>query len=143
MLNGYHWLLSKPVISEPRFKWAVDITLSLIVLGNLYRNQDQQEKAESSYRGALKLWEEHWPMHPRTALSLSFLGRLYRDQKRYEDARLLFERAMYITEHTWGPESKDFAGTLEDYAVTLRELKRDEEAATYENRARIIRTKHD
>lgn len=140
--NGYEALVSKPVVREPLIRWGEEMSYVLVLLGNVYRRHDQNEKAEGSCKDALKLWEDHWPEHQNTALPLTMLGRLYRDQKRFEDASRLFQRAMDILEKVYGPEHEYVATALEDYALVLKDLRRDSEASQVESRAKAIRAKH-
>ena len=60
---------------------------------------------------------------------------------RYAEAEPLYQRALAILEKALGPEHPHLATGLENYAVLLRAIGRQEEAATMEARAQVIRTK--
>jgi tetratricopeptide (TPR) repeat protein len=75
------------------------------------------------------------------AQSLNNLALLYRVQGQYGKAEPLYQRALAIWEKALGPEHPHLATGLENYAVLLRAIGRQEEAATMEARAQAIRTK--
>jgi tetratricopeptide (TPR) repeat protein len=74
--------------------------------------------------------------------SLNKLAVLYKVQGRYDEAEPLYKRDLAITEKALGPDHPHVATTLENYALLLRQIERDAEAAKMEARAKAIRAKH-
>jgi len=57
-------------------------------------------------------------------------------QKRYVESEARYRRALAILEKSLGPTHPEFAASLQNYAATLRKLKREEEAVEVDGRVR-------
>lgn len=112
-------------------------------LASLYRRQEKYEEAESLFKRALAIRERMLgPDHFVTAHSFLGLAYIYSNQGKYEQAESLYQHTLKIFEETLFPDHPLIAGILEDYASLLRKMKRNEEAATLEERARAMRANH-
>jgi tetratricopeptide (TPR) repeat protein len=111
-----------------------DMAFNLNELAELYREQGRFTEAEPLYRQSLEIHE--------ASLALNNLAVLYFEQGRYDEAEPLFQRSLTIREKAMGSNHPEFADYLENYALLLRQAKRDKEAALVEARARSIRAKH-
>jgi hypothetical protein len=80
-------------------------------------------------------------MHPTIGNNLNSLALVYFGQGRYTDAEALFLRSLNIYETSLPPRHPDLALVLENYAMLLRQIARDQEAEAMEARAASIRTK--
>ncbi len=104
--------------------------------------QGQYAEAEKQFLAAVKEAEAFGSQDPRLALSLSNLGTLYQARGQHAQAEPLFKRSLAIREKVLGPEHREVAQSLEDYATALRKANRAAEAAPMEARAKAIRTRH-
>ncbi len=69
------------------------------------------------------------------------VARAYRIGGLYAEAEPLFQRSLTTLEAALGPEHRDVAILLENYALLLNEMGRLEEAASLEARSLAIRAK--
>jgi tetratricopeptide (TPR) repeat protein len=85
---------------------------------------------------------EQWELlFTEAARLLNRVGYYLWQRGEYELGEPLYQRALAIKEKSLPPDHPDTATTLENYAYLLREMKRTEEAAKLEERARAIRAK--
>ncbi len=90
-----------------------DIARSLNLLGNLYSDTSDYEKAETVYQRALAIRTKIFgETNPTVAATLSDLGVIYRLQGAPERAEPFYRRALAIREKTWGKEHPEVARTL-------------------------------
>ena len=75
-------------------------------------------------------------------MSLTELSRLKYDQKSYDSAIMYFERAIPAMEKAGAPTQAPmgFAEILDEYAIALRNVRRDAEANSVQERASKLRT---
>jgi tetratricopeptide (TPR) repeat protein len=119
-----------------------DTAATLNNLANLYHDQGKYEQAEPLYQRALAIEEQALgPDHPDTATTLHNLANLYEAQGKYEQAEPLFLRALAIYEQAFDPDHPYLATGLENYADLLRRMRRNKEAAKFEQRAQTIRAR--
>jgi hypothetical protein len=69
------------------------------------------------------------------------LAQLYGAEGQYAKAEPLHRRALAIWEKALGPEHRDVAICLENYALCLRAIDRSQEADLLEARVKAIRAK--
>ena len=67
------------------------------------------------------------------------MAALYQALAKYTQAEPLYQRVLAIREKALGPNHRDVATALENYAGLLYEMDRNAEAAKLEERARTIR----
>ena len=79
--------------------------------------------------------------HPDVGIILNNLAVFYQNRKKYLEAKSYFDRAIKIFEKTWGENSLIFADFLERYAYLLVKMRRNRDATTKHNRAKLIRSK--
>jgi len=81
------------------------------------------------------------PESPDVGTDLSNLGLLYLELKRYAEAEKTYKRALAIEIKAYGQEDHSVRDTMNGYAMTLRNLHRDEEARTIEDHLRATGAK--
>ena len=64
------------------------------MLGQLYMDNSQWDKAEASLRQAVRI-------DPKVVSSLSSLGEVYRREKKYEEAQKILEEALKLDKNSW------------------------------------------
>jgi tetratricopeptide (TPR) repeat protein len=102
--------------------------------------QGDYAQAESYYKKARDIRERHLGVeHPRTATTYLHLARLYEAQGRYEESESLYLKALTIRERALGSDNPAIPGLLEQYAILLRTMKKENQACELEERARKIR----
>ena len=122
---------------EPR------LAATLNTLAVLYQAQRKYAQAVSFYQRVVRLLEQTiGPEHPTLATTLNNLAVVYEAQGEYGAAEPLYQRALMLLERTLGPEHSSLAAALENYADLLRKMQREAEAATAEDRAKAIWSKH-
>jgi len=88
---------------EPKKKEA--ILDAILLLGNLYNNQDKLAEAEKMYERALRGKEEALgPKHTSTLDTVNNLGSLYKGQGKLAEAEKMYERALRGKEEALGPK---------------------------------------
>ena len=118
------------------------VTIPLVNLGTLYRQQGRYADAEPLLKRALTIREKGLgPDHPYVASSLNSLADLYRVQGRYADAEPLFKRALAIREKALGPSHPEVATTLNDLAALYRNQGRYADAEPLYQRSLAISEK--
>ncbi len=102
-------------------------------LAILYLRQDKYEQAELLYQRALAIKEKVGPEHPSTANTLDNLALLYAIRgSMSKPSRSINALPWHLGERVLGPAHPETLRTLRNYAMLLREVKRDQEAATLE-----------
>ena len=98
---------------------ATENLIKLVTLSaELYKDQEQFNKAESLYRRALAINEQALgPSHLNNATFLDNLADLYWNQGKYCQAEPLLRRALAIREQALGPDHPDIATSLNNLAV--------------------------
>ncbi len=103
-----------------------------------YFLQKNYLQAEIFYNQALEIREKHLGIDdPRTAQSYYELAQLYSTQGRYQEAEPLYLQAITTHEQTLG-SNNSLASMLEQYALLLRKMNKDQQAYEFEERARNI-----
>ncbi|HEX8118250.1 MAG TPA: tetratricopeptide repeat protein [Pyrinomonadaceae bacterium] len=113
---------------------------SLSELGRVKYEQGKYAEAEPLYKRAIAI-DEEVSKDASLAVVLNNLAELYRTQARYAEAEPLLKRAISVFEKSLGPNHPNVGVALENYAVVLRGLNRNAEAAAAEARARAIQGK--
>lgn len=94
----------------------------------------------TTYKRALEIREKNLGVEdPRTAQSYYKLAQLYSAQGRYQEAEPLYLKAITTRAQTLGPNHTAIAAMLDQYAVLLHKMNKEEQARKIEERARKIR----
>jgi tetratricopeptide (TPR) repeat protein len=102
--------------------------------------QGDYSQAEFYYNKALAIRERHLGVEdPRTAQSYFKLAKLHSAQGRYQEAESLYLKALTIRERALGPNDSAIVAMLDQYAIQLRKMNKEEQASKLEERARSIR----
>ena len=96
---------------------------------------------QGNYREAIVRFQKANALKPDDSIILNCLGASLHNTGQYAEAEPLYKRALTIIEAALGLEHPNVAKVLENYAVLLRKMSREEEAAKLEARAREIRAK--
>jgi len=111
----------------------VEVSHVLDKTGTYLRERAQYSEAEPLLLRALAIREQQLgPEHPDIAESLYGLAKLSQHQEKYERAESLYQRALAIRAKRLGLTHPDTQETRRDYAVFLRVVGRDAEAAVVE-----------
>jgi tetratricopeptide (TPR) repeat protein len=151
-LAGLYYQRGKPAAAEPLYQQALAIdekalgpdhpalATHLNNLAVLYKQQGKLDAAEPLYQQSLAIRQKAYgPDHPDVAQSLNNLAGLYFQQGKLDPAEPLLKQALAIWENALGPQHLNVATGLENYAVLLRALHRDAEAAVLQARVEAIR----
>ncbi len=113
-----------------------NVAQSLSLLAVLYNAQEKYEEAERLFQQALAIWEAVWEKNPEASHGFAAMNGMS-----FNLAMLfmLYERWLPIAEKALGSEHPDVAQVLENYAVLLRKMRREDEAEEMEVRAKAIR----
>ncbi len=103
--------------------------------------QGRYAEAERQWDAGLEQAERFGREDPRLGTNLNNLAALNQVQGKYTEAELLYKRVLRIDEKALGPEHRDVATSLENYAALLRETDREDKAEEMEARAKAIRVK--
>jgi len=115
------------------------LTKSLNNLAALYHLQAKYEMAEAMYDRCLDLkLELYGDDHLEVAVNLHNLAALSCAKLRWEKAEILYTRALEIREKHLGMEHAELVPILKNYAIMLRKIKREDEAAAMEARKSAI-----
>jgi len=115
------------------------LTKSLNNLAALYHLQAKYEMAEAMYDRCLDLkLALYGDDHLEVAVNLHNLAALSCAKLRWEKAEILYTRALEIREKHLGKEHVELVPILKNYAIMLRKIKREEEAAAMEERKSAI-----
>ncbi|MGE5567574.1 MAG: tetratricopeptide repeat protein [Rhodospirillales bacterium] len=118
------------------------VAKALEQLGQIYTRQRKFARAEPLYRLSLSILEKTiGRRHPDFLQTLNALAELYIAEGKYSDAEPLFKLSVAAFEQALGAEHPHVADRLEDYALLLRTIRRNEEAEVFETRARAIRAR--
>ena len=118
----------------------IDFAASLNNLGSLYLRMDQYDRAEPALQQAHEIYKKQvGENHPAFADSLERLGKLETSKGDFGKAEGFLRRSLDLRERILPPNHPNLAESLESYAVLLRKMKRDTEAALLEERASRIR----
>ncbi len=111
-------------------------------LALLYKEQGDREDTESLFKQVVDLQSGDPNANPGDyANNLNNLARLYREDGRFEAAEPLYKQSLQLREKTFGGKSAQVGATLRNYAIVLRALNRDSEAANMDRRASAIEDK--
>ncbi len=118
------------------------VAKALEQLGQIYTKQRKFARAEPLYRLSLSILEKSiGRRHPDFMQTLNSLAELYVAEGKYSDAEPLFRLSVAAFEQALGSEHPHVADRLEDYALLLRTIRRNDEAEVFELRVRAIRAK--
>jgi tetratricopeptide (TPR) repeat protein len=118
------------------------IAYSLSNQAENYFLQGDYSQAEIYCKRALKIREQNLGIeHPRTAFTYSNLARIYSAKSQFEEAELLYSKALTIRERALGLEHPSIRDMLEQFAILLRKMNKDQQAYELEERARKIEVK--
>lgn len=110
---------------------------------NLYRSEQRLSEIEPIIAHILMLQEQLLgPNSLRVADTLLSLARIYSEEQKYGEAVPLYERTLIIQEANLGPDKRQLLPTLTAYAIALRALHEDAQAASVDARIESIRTNH-
>lgn len=113
-----------------------DVATALNNLALLQYTRGRYQDAEPLYQRALAIDEAQLgDDHPGVATDLNNLALLYKKQDRLAEAEPLLKRALDIKEKAFDPGHPSLVTGLKNYASLLRALGRDDDAASYEQRA--------
>ncbi len=107
-----------------------------------YRAWPLCERILTHAKVAAKLIAEWDFAFGEAARLLNQAGHYSYERAQYAEAEPLYLRSLEIREKALGPDHPYVAQSLENYAVLLRAMKRDDEAKEMEERARAVRERH-
>lgn len=114
-------------------------------LSNLADNfflRGNYEQAGPYYERALGIRIQNLGLeHPHTASAYYNLAQLHMALQQYEKAESLFLKSLIIREQALGPDHAIVTSTLEQYAILLRQQKREREACEVEARIRATQSR--
>ncbi|MFL5628678.1 MAG: FxSxx-COOH system tetratricopeptide repeat protein [Ktedonobacteraceae bacterium] len=111
-------------------------------LAAIYLAQGKHEEAKALCKRALAIQEKLLePEHLDIADSLMTLASIYIAKNKYQEAEPLLQRVLVIRQQALGFNHPEVASVLEVYAVLLRKMGREVEAARLESRASTLRIK--
>jgi len=111
-------------------------------LAMLYRNQGKYTAAEPLLHRSLAIMEKADPANIEISAVLELLGGVYETQGRYEAAELILLRSLAIRERALGPDHPQVTPLLEQIAMLYRKLGRTRDARTFEERAKLVRSRN-
>lgn len=112
---------------------------ALYHLGELYRLQEQFEKAEPLFWQALPIWAKTvGPIHPDMAKGLTSLAYVYKARQEYQKAEPLAKQALKVREMAFGMDHPNIVPSLEQYAGLLELMNRQDEAVALKSRRQTI-----
>ncbi len=111
-------------------------------LAMLYRNLGKYSAAEPLLQRSLAIMEKADPANIEISAVLELLGGVYEVQGRYEAAELILLRSLTIRERALGPDHPHVTPLLEQIAMLYRKLGRTREARTFEERAKLVRSRN-
>lgn len=111
-------------------------------LGEVYDIEGKFDEAEAAYARALEIEKKvQQREYPNVAIATNRLALFYAQRGDYAKAEPLFRQVLAIAEKALGGDHANIAAILGNLAFVLHQLKRDDEAKAYEERAATIRTK--
>lgn len=119
--------------ASPDARWSTYTRAGIEAL-----DRGRYAEAKKMFGAALREAEAFRPPDSRLVESLANLAKTYTALHQYVEAEPLLRRAVTIAEAVIGPRHPSVATMLVDYAILLRRLGREAEAATVEARARAI-----
>ncbi len=111
-------------------------------LAMLYRNLGNYSAAEPLLHRSLAIMEKADPANIEISAILEQLAEVCQAQGRYEAAELILLRSLTIRERTLGPDHPHVTPLLEQIAMLYRKLERTREARTFEERAKLVRSRN-
>ena len=118
---------------------SVSVSEPLNLLGELYRQRDELERAEEYIRDALDVRERFYPPeHTKIGESLNSLAMILDDRGEKEAAAEFYRRAITIQEAIYGPEADIVGSTLSNLGLVLTDLGQAEEGEAVHRRALAI-----
>ncbi len=116
-----------------------ELSMCLIDLGTLYKNQNKLFEAENMCEQGLKLQEKVlYKSHPYVAYTLRTLGSIYVEQGNYNKAANAMEKAMNIMLESHTKNDKALAPFWVDIAAVLAAKGDYKEAESYYNKAMAL-----
>jgi tetratricopeptide (TPR) repeat protein len=117
------------------------IVTALSDLANFYKQQNDYAKAEPLYQRSLAILEKSVGLaDQRTAMSMSNLADLYRIRLEYEKAESYYTQSLTILKKLYEDKNNPYVATVtENYAILLRQMKRDNDATNLEASSRQSR----
>lgn len=82
------------------------------------------------------------PANPLLLSTMYSLASFYREHQEFEKAEAMYQEAIALKEKVNGPEHRDIAMILNQYAALLRDARRPQEATALEHRALQIQAFH-
>ena len=107
-------------------------------LASLYASRNRFSEAEATGHRALEIAAKDLPVSAAAAKAALAVGQALAGQGRSEAAEPYFKQALTIHEQAQGPESIQYAWTLQQYGRFLRRAKRAAEASVAETRANAM-----
>ena len=108
-------------------------------LGEIYRRQQEFEKAEPYFWRALPIWAKSvGAEHPEMAKGLTSLTKIYANKQEYTKAEPLIKQALKIQEKNFGLEHTNLLPILEEYSNLLKLMNRQERAGKIDRRIKSI-----
>ena len=108
-------------------------------LGEIYRRQQEFEKAEPYFWRALPIWAKSvGAEHPEMAKGLTSLTKIYASKQEYTKAEPLIKQALKIQEKNFGLEHTNLLPILEEYSNLLKLMNRQERAGKIDRRIKSI-----
>jgi len=111
-------------------------------LAMLYRNLGKYSAAEPLLHRSLAIMEKADPANIEISAILEQLAEVCQAQGRYEAAELILLRSLTIRERALGPDHPHVTPLLEQIAMLYRKLERTGEARTFEDRAKLVRSRN-
>ena len=111
-------------------------------LGEVYRRQQELEKAEPYFWRALPIWAKSvGAEHQEMAKGLMSLAKIYARKQEYIKAEPLIKQALKIQEKIIGPEHVNLLQSLEEYSNLLKIMNRQGKAEKIDRRIKNILNK--
>lgn len=115
----------------------------LKVIGMTYSYEGNYAKAETVFGQAIPmLISADGADAPGVARALRGLANVLNHEGKLAKAEPLYLRAIGIFERSLGPGSPSLGGVMSDYAILLKKMHRDKEAAAFRAKAKAIPAKH-
>ena len=111
-------------------------------LGEVYRRQQEFEKAEPYFWRALPIWAKSvGAEHPEMAKGLTSLTQIYASKREYKKAEPLIKQALKIQEKAFGLKHANLLPILKQYSDLLKLMNRQERAGKIDRRIKTILNK--
>lgn len=118
----------------------VDVAMALTRLARIYEHQGKAEQVDESLKRAMDIRHQALGVeHPDFATALAELLRV---RGNYDEAARLYGFVVTSLEEVLGHEAIELVPVFENYATVLSKLGKEDEAATYETQAMVIKVQH-